>query len=118
MSADPSPANVQTIKAKTYQLIEGVMFRTGKIDAVSKFKTQNGKTKYSTAMLCPSVDKFATPAVIDIFSDSPLGQIGDEWSGMVRPGGYWKAFTHRTPDENGVLNKGRMVRNTLEVVEE
>lgn len=83
----------------------------GKITAIRRHET-----KLYTTVMCPAVDEYSSPDIVEIRSDSPLGDLEQRVSCVARLGGYMGRPYVVTDKHTGVERKARDVRLTLDLV--
>jgi len=82
----------------------------GRINYVGTFDAQ-GKRVHEARLAIPAADQYSMPGAIMIQSSYKLGNVGDDWKGLVEVTGFPDRFT----DRQGEVKQ--TARNTLRVVE-
>lgn len=88
----------------------------GRIANRRKQNAQGG-TFWLTVIKTPARDEFSHPSTIEVTSDRPLGEVGDDWEGVVEISGYARAFNSKPDPETGEIKKINSAQNHLRVVE-
>jgi hypothetical protein len=88
---------------------------TGKIVAQRKLTTTMGPLHLSVLRL-PSADSFSHPATVELRSDAKLGEVGDDWSGMVSLRGMPNNYDMKDK-ETGETRKVISARNEYQVID-
>ena len=89
-------------------------FVAGRLGARRSMALKEGK-RFLQLCMTPAPDPYSMPSVVELKSVAPLGNEGDDWSGVVRVGGYPNNFN--VTDKDGVITSVRSARVVLEVVE-
>jgi len=112
-----SNANVKPIdssKAITVSVNQG--FVSGRLKSKPQtMQTKDGR-RYVQLLVTPAPDAYSMPSIVELRSVSSLGQEGDDWSGLVRIGGYPNDY-EITDKQTGEIKQVRSARISLEVVE-
>lgn len=111
--AEPAVAKMPN---KTYSLPVGEVHLTGRITFRRKVKTQEGSIWLSILKL-PAIDQFSHPDTVEVRSREALGEIGADWSGRVRVGGFPRSYDSK-PDADGVIHVVKTAQVNLTAVEE
>ncbi len=111
-----SEANVKSIegKAKTFPVTVNQAVVGGRLGPRRTMNLKEGK-RFLQLLMTPAPDPYSMPSVIELKSLQPVGGEGDEWTGVVRVGGYPNNFN--VTDKDGVVTSVRSARVVLEVVE-
>lgn len=86
----------------------------GRLGARRSISLKEGK-RYLQLLTTPSPDKYSMPSIVELKSVASLGAEGDDWSGVVRIGGYPNNYNVTSAD--GEITQVRSARIVLEVVE-
>jgi hypothetical protein len=87
---------------------------SGRLGARRSMQMKEGK-RWLQLLMTPAPDPYSMPSVVELKSASALGQEGEDWSGVVRIGGYPNNFEATSKD--GEIQQVRSARVVLEVVE-
>lgn len=111
-----SEANVKAIKAeqKTMPVSINQAWVAGRLGVRRTMNLKEGK-RFLQLLMTPAPDPYSMPSVVELKSMAPCGAEGDDWTGLVRVGGYPNNFN--VTDKDGVISSVRSARVTLEVVE-
>lgn len=99
-------SEVQT-NPKTLKPMETLI--RGRIEEVKKHEKD-----FFTRVICPALDAYSTPAIIELKSDQRLGERGDEITTIARVGGY-RSYFQSLDKETGEISKRSKVNLTLVV---
>lgn len=114
MSAQP--AEVSTLKAKTYTLPICQAHISGRIIFRRKLNTQNDGQIILTVLKLPAPDAFSHPGQIELRSKNSIGQPGEDWAGLITVTGFPNSFNSK-PDSDGEVKHIVSANNHLWVVE-
>lgn len=103
----PDPAVVPSITPRVNHMIVNVH---GRIENIRRY---DGRV--FTRIISPAADSYSAPAMVEIESKTTLGQLGDDWTGTCRVGGYRNDYDTR--DDNGDKRPVKSARNTIVVIE-
>ena len=101
-------------KEKSFPVLVNQGVVEGRLGSRRSFQLKEGK-RFFQLLTIPGADRYAMPSIVELKSIAALGGDGDEWSGVVRIGGY--PYTRETTDMDGVVSKIYGANNVLEVVE-
>lgn len=102
------------VKGKTFPVSVNQGVVGGRLGARRSMNMKEGK-RYLQLLMTPAPDPYSMPSVVELKSIAVLGQEGDDWSGVVRIGGYPNNFEATTKD--GEIQQVRSARVVLDVVE-
>lgn len=88
------------------------VFIVGKVEAVSRFKDQT-----FTRVVCPAVDLYSKPSIVQIRSARRFGSKGDEVSVDCRLSGYTRKAFKSTDPETGEIMSITPVDHALDLVD-
>lgn len=111
MNAEVKPI---AAKEKTFPVLVNQAVIAGRLGARRTMQLKEGK-RFLQLCMTPAADLYSMPSVVELKSSNALGAEGDEWSGVVRVGGYPNNFN--VTDKDGVITSVRSARVTLDVVE-
>lgn len=113
MSSVPT-ASVSSSTAATRALASVPMsvLIVGKVEAVRRYEN-----KSYTRVICPALDLYSKPAMVEIRSSGRIGQRDDEISVHGRLGGYMRKPYRVTDRESGEVSTITPVDLTLDLVE-
>lgn len=89
---------------------------TGLIVNRRRLSTTTG-TLWLTVLKLPAKDKFSHPGTIEVRSQNPVGEINEEWSGIISISGFPRSFNSKPDQDTGEVKSVRTATNNLEVVE-
>lgn len=101
-------------KEKTFPVPVNQGVVTGRLGPRRTMSLKEGK-RFLQLCMTPAPDPYSMPSVVELKSVAALGAEGDDWSGVVRIGGYPNNFN--VTDKDGVITSVRSARVVLEVVE-
>ncbi|MCX7180911.1 MAG: hypothetical protein NTX56_19800 [Proteobacteria bacterium] len=109
-------AKVEAIagKEKTFPVSVNQAVIAGRLGPRRTMALKEGK-RFLQLCMTPAPDPYSMPSVVELKSIAPLGNEGDDWSGVVRVGGYPNNFN--VTDKDGVITSVRSARVVLEAVE-
>ena len=108
------PAAVENIKPSKGLPMGHARVR-GRI-ASRRRQMSQGNTFWLTVIKMPARDEFSHPSTIEITSDNALGNVGDDWEGVIEISGYARSF-NKTDQETGEVVAVKSAQNHLRVVE-
>lgn len=76
-----------------------------------------GGSFWLTVVKTPARDEFSHPSTIEVTSDKPIGEIGDDWEGVVEISGYARSYNGKPDPETGEIKKINTAQNHLRVIE-
>lgn len=94
----------------------GQALLSGLISNRRRINGQSGTT-WLTVLKLPAVDEFSHPATVEVRSESPVGEIGEKWSGVVRVNGFPRSYNTKPDEETGEIKSVKTAQITLDVVE-
>lgn len=97
MSNAPGPA----APVSPSQVAQGVCALSGRIHSQSSYRSQTGRV-FVTVVKLPAPDAYSTPQTVELRSAERLGDVGEDWTGRVRVGGYGRTYTKTGPDGESV----------------
>ena len=100
--------------AKTFPVLVNQAVVAGRLGPRRTMALKEGK-RFLQLCMTPAPDPYSMPSVVELKSVAPLGNEGDDWSGVVRVGGYPNNFN--VTDKDGVITSIRSARVVLEVAE-
>ena len=100
--------------AKTFPVSVNQGVVAGRLGARRSMMMKEGK-RFLQLLMTPAPDPYSMPSVVELKSVAALGTEGDDWSGVVRIGGYPNNFEATSKD--GEIQQVRSARVVLEVVE-
>lgn len=101
-------------KEKTFPVSVNQGVIAGRLGPRRTMQLKEGK-RFLQLCMTPAPDPYSMPSVVELKSIAALGAEGDDWSGVVRVGGYPNNFN--VTDKDGVITSVRSARVVLEVVE-
>lgn len=102
------------LSQKSFPVLPNQGVVAGRLGVRRTMNLKEGK-RFLQLLAMPAPDVYSMPSMIELKSVQPLGTEGDDWSGVVRIGGYPNNFD--VTDKDGVISSVRSARVTLEVVE-
>ena len=114
-------SEVQQLKsatAKTYNLPVGRAYIKGRISHHRKMKFQERGLMYFTILRIPAPDEFSFPGVVEVTSQSQLGQPGTDWEGFVEITGMTNNFETKPDPQTGEITQIKSARNWLQVIDQ
>lgn len=84
---------------KKHQLGVNEAMLAGQIQSVRKINTQEGP-RYLTLLRLPAANEYLYPATVEVSSDEPIGQKGDNVTQHVRTGGTPNSYETTQVDRN------------------
>lgn len=92
----------------------GEALLSGRIVSARAIKTQDGRV-FLTLVKLPAPDEFTSPQTIEVRSTERLGEVGSDWRGKVRIGGYARQY-NTTDKETGEVTSVRTAEVRLQLV--
>lgn len=89
----------------------------GRISNRRKQSTQSG-VMWLTVIKAPARDAYSHPSTIEVTSTRVLGEVGEDWDGVVELTGYPRTYNAKPDPETGEIKKIQTADNHLRVVEE
>ena len=89
----------------------------GKI-ANRRRQQSNSGNFWMTVIKTAAKDSYSHPSTIEVHSDKQLGDIGDEWEGVVELTGYPRTYNSKPDPETGEIKKIQTADNHFRVIEE
>jgi len=87
----------------------------GRIRSKRRINTQNGPL-HLTFVTLPAPDEFSSPSTVELRSNSPLGDAGNDVRVKCRIGGRVRSY-NKTDPETGESTKGQICNMDLTVIE-
>jgi len=87
----------------------------GRIAAKRAINTREGR-QFITIVKLPAPDEYTSPQTVELRSRAPLGEVGDQFMGRVRVGGYGRSY-QATDAETGEKRTVQTADNSLTVLE-
>jgi hypothetical protein len=110
-------ANVTPIPANAPKLGIAQAFINGRIAYARTTKTDNGRL-FLTILKIPAADKYSHPATVEVSSTQKLGEVNDDWQGVVQVTGYPRTYDGKPDPETGEIKTVRTATISLRVVED
>lgn len=108
MNASVSPLPVSTPVAKFPMQVAVV----GRVES-----SHRHENKTYTRVICPAVDAYSKPQLVNLRSGRSIGRAGDEVSVLCTVGGYARRPFETKDKETGEIVRVVPVEHTLDVVE-
>lgn len=102
--------NIKPMPSTKQRLMEVTI--KGKIDAARRHEN-----KHYTRLITPAADAYSRPQIVEIRSDSKLGQRDDEITVTCRLGGYTRKPYRATDKDTGETSMVTPVDLTLDIAE-
>jgi hypothetical protein len=80
--------------------------------------TGTSGTTWLTILKLPAADKFSHPSTVEVRSTSPVGEINQEWAGVVNVGGFPRSFNGKPDPDTGEIKAIKTAQIHLDVVED
>lgn len=91
----------------------------GKIDFSRREKVKGGEPFFITLVRTPAHDQYSMPGMVEIISDKPIGQRGEEIQQLCWTHGIPNNYDKKEPDkETGEIITVRSARNRLIAIQD
>ena len=90
-------------------------FLSGLIASRRKITTTNGAL-WLTLLKLPAQDEYSHPSTVEIRSRSPIGNLDDKWSGVVKLSGFPRSY-NSTDQETGEVSNVKTAQNIFDVID-
>lgn len=101
---------------KKHELCPGQAYVKGLISNRRRMTGSEG-VYWMSIIKMPARDVYAHPSTIEVTSKQPLGDVGQEWIGIVELAGYPRTYNSKPDPETGEIKKINSADNRLRVVE-
>jgi hypothetical protein len=95
----------------------GISYLEGRIANRRKYSSNDGVFWLSVLKL-PAKDKFSHPGTVEIMSQRPIGDVGEDWRGSVEITGYPRTYNAKPDPETGEIRRVNTADIRLRVIEE
>jgi hypothetical protein len=109
--------NVKPIASQKVSPPVGQSFLKGRIANRRRINGSEG-TYWLSVVRLPAKDEFSHPGTVEVMSRSPVGEVGDDWSGTVEITGYPRSFNSKPDPETGEIRRINSADIRLRVIED
>jgi hypothetical protein len=103
--------------SKGHTLPVGQAFLKGRVANRRRINGNEG-TYWLTVVKLPARDEFSHPGTVEIMSRTPIGDVNDDWQGVVDVTGYPRSYNSKPDPETGEIRKISSADIRLRVVTE
>jgi len=92
-----------------------IAFISGRVVAVRSYKDRDGTRRHAAEIRIPAPDTLSHPGTVEVSSDQPVGEVGEDVRVKVRISGSIERFSYVDQD-SGQPKKGQKARHYLNAV--
>jgi hypothetical protein len=112
---EASKSNVKTITPNALPM--GHALLKGKISNRRRINGSDGQF-WLTVIKLPAKDEFSHPGTVEVVSHAPVGDVDNDWQGVVEVTGYPRFYNSKPDPETGEIRRINSANIRLRVIEE